>query len=130
MTNAMTSAGNSKWQRIAGWFLFVSYAVGSPIFAIVEWRTGMFSERFDFPPEFLLLVSGTQFVCALVLFKRALAPWSLAVLTVLSIGAVYSHFRIGSPLTSLPALGYTALQAWYWVQVCRRAPSNGGRPHA
>lgn len=106
-----------RWQLVAGWFLTLSYGIGSPAYAMVEARTGVFSERFDYSPEFLYLVSGTQFVCALVLFVRFLAPWSSAILTVLALGAVASHFRIDSPITALPALGYAAIQIWYGIRV-------------
>ena len=107
----------TRWQRIAGWFLFLSYAIGSPIFAIVEAKTAAFSERFNYPPEFLYFVSGVQFICALVLFRRAIAPWSTVILTVLSLGAVASHIRINSAATALPALIYTAIQVWYGIQM-------------
>lgn len=110
----------SRWQHVAGWFLFISYAVGSPIFAIVEAKTGAFSERFNYPPEFLYFVSAVQFICALALFRRVIAPWSTVVLTVLSIGAVASHIRINSVATALPALIYTAIQIWYGSQMYRQ----------
>jgi uncharacterized membrane protein YphA (DoxX/SURF4 family) len=106
-----------RWQLVAGWFLLLSYAVGSPVFAIVEAKTGLFSERFNYPSEFLYLVSGTQFVCSLVLFVRALAPWSAVVLTVITVGAMFSHLRIDSAITALPALAYTAIQIWYGIRV-------------
>jgi len=112
--------GLSRWQRVAGWFLFLSYAIGSPIFAIVESKTGVFSERFNYPPEFLYLVSAVQFICALVLFRRALAPWSAVILTVFTVGAVISHLKINSPVTALPALMYTAVQIWYGSQMYRQ----------
>lgn len=85
----------------------------------------MFSSRFAYPAEFLYLVAGIQFACSLVLFVRYLAPWSSAILTALSIGAVVSHFRIGSPLTSLPALAYTAIQIWYGIRVYRPSGRSG-----
>lgn len=110
----------SRWQRIAGWFLLLSYAIGSPAFAIVEARTGLFSVRFDYSPEFLYLVSGIQFVCAFVLFVRSAAPWSALILSVLTVGAIVSHFRINSPVTALPALVYTVLQIWYGFHMYRQ----------
>lgn len=119
MSQGIKSSKVDRWQLIAGWFLFLSYAIGSPAFAIVEARTGLFSERFDYPPQFLYLVSGVQFVCSLVLFSRTFAPWSVAVLTALSVGAVVSHFRIDSPVTALPALAYTAVQIWYGFRMYR-----------
>lgn len=120
MTRENSESRSNKWRAAARWFLVLSYAVGSPVFAIVEVRTGVFSARFDYPPAFLHLVSGAQFICALTLFSRALAPWGILVLTVLALGAVYSHIRIDSPFTALPALAYTAIQAWYGMQVYRQ----------
>jgi len=116
----LISAKSDKWQLIAGWFLTLSYAVGAPLYAIIEAKTGIFSERFDYSPAFLYFVAGTQFVCSLVLFVRFLAPWSIAVLTVLALGAVASHFRIDSPVTALPALGYTVIQIWFGIRVHRQ----------
>jgi hypothetical protein len=110
----------SRWQRIVGWFLLLSYAIGSPAFAIAEARTGVFSQRFDYSPEFLYLVSGIQFGCALVLFVRSAAPWSALVLTILTVGAIVSHFRIGSPVSAFPALVYTVLQVWYGLRMYRQ----------
>lgn len=106
-----------KWQVAIGWFLLLSYAVGAPVYAIVEAYTGLFSERFNYPPVFLYFVSATQFVCALVLFVRKLAPWSSVILSILAVGAVFSHIRIGSAITALPAVAYTALQIWYGIRV-------------
>ena len=108
-----------KYELFVGWFLFLSYFIGAPVFAIVEARTGLFSGRFDYPPEFLYLVSATQFLCSLVLFKRALAPWSTGLLTAITVGAVISHLRIGSAATALPALIYTAIQIWYGIRMKR-----------
>lgn len=109
----------SRWLRVAGWFLFLSYAIGSPVFAIIEFKTGVFSERFNYPPEFLYFVSGAQFICSLVIFRRTLAPWSTVILTIITVGAVFSHLRINSPITALPALMYTAVQVWYGYRMYR-----------
>lgn len=109
-----------RWQRVVGWFLLLSYAIGSPVFALVEARTGVFSERFHYPSEFLYLVSGTQFICSLVLFRSALAPWSTVVLTIITIGAAVSHLKINSAATALPALMYTAIQVWYGFRMHRQ----------
>lgn len=106
-------------QRGIGWFLLVSYAIGSPVGAMIEVRTGVISERFDYTPEFLYLVAAAQFACALVLFSRFLAPWGIGVLTIISLGAVYSHFKIESPATSLPAVAYTLIQIWYGIRIHR-----------
>ena len=124
MSTPTTSRAADRWQLGIGWFLTLSYAIGAPAFSIAEAMTGVISSRFDYPPTFLYFVGGTQFLCSLVLFVRRLAPWSAAVLTVLAIGAVASHFRIGSPITSLPALIYVVLQCWYGVRVYRQ---NAGK---
>ena len=106
-------------QRATVWFLTLSYAIGSPAFSVFEAQTGVISARFGYPPAFLYLVGATQFACALVLRRRSLAPWACAVLSVLSLGAAASHLRIHSPLTSIPALAYTAIQIWYGLSVYR-----------
>jgi hypothetical protein len=108
-----------RWEPVVRWFLFLSYAIGAPAFAIVEARTGLFSGRFNYPPEFLYLVSATQFVCALALFVRAIAPWSTVCLTAITVGAVISHLRINSAISALPALVYMAIQIWYGIRVYR-----------
>jgi hypothetical protein len=109
-----------KWQRAAGWFLLISYVIGSPAFAILEAQTGTISERFGYSAAFLYSVGAAQFVCAAMLFVRAVAPWSCLVLSVLSIGAIVSHFRIGSPATALPAVVVTLLQIWYGIRIYRK----------
>ncbi|MEQ8859323.1 MAG: hypothetical protein RIC56_11815 [Pseudomonadales bacterium] len=105
--------------RAAAWFLFVSYAVGGPAFAAVEAVSHLMSERFGYWPEFLYAVFLMQFVCSLMMLKRRLAIPALMMLTLISLGAMASHFRIHSPLTSLPALGYTAVQVWLALRIRR-----------
>ena len=119
MNRELEGTSVDRWQLVAGWFLFLSYAVGAPVFAFMEANTGVFSERFNYPPAFLYLVSGAQFICAMVLFVRALAPWSAMVLTVITVGAVFSHVRIDSAISALPALAYSAIQVWYGIRVSR-----------
>jgi hypothetical protein len=96
----------------AGWFLLVTYGLGAIVFALLEYFGHVMSARFDYPPLFIYLVSVIQVLCAVgLLFPRWIVV-SLAVFTVLSLGAVASHFRIGSPITSLPAVAYTVFQIW------------------
>ena len=130
MNRETGTAAVSRWRRVAGWFLFVSYAFGSPVFAVVEAKTGVFSARFNYPPELLYLVSGVQFFCALVLFRRALAPWSTVILTVVSLGAAVSHLKINSVATALPALLYTVIQVWYGIQMYRQHRGSRRPPAA
>lgn len=103
--------------RITGRFLFLSYFICGPGFAIADFYTGIFSERFGYPSVFIYLIGLTQFACSIALFSRRTAAWSLAVLTVICIGAIASHLMINSPLTALPALGYACLQIWYWYHI-------------
>lgn len=107
--------------RVNGWFLFLSYFLGGPAFAFAEFQYRFVSGRFGYSPGFVYLVCLVQFVCAFLLFSRRLAPWSAAVLTFIAVGAVASHLKIHSPLTALPALGYTLLQAWFGYHAYRRA---------
>ena len=86
--------------RVAAGFLAVSYAVGS--------RT--ISERFDLPPELVYLTCAVQLVCSAGVLVRPFASWAAAALSVIALGAIASHLRIGSPETALAAVFYTAVQ--------------------
>jgi hypothetical protein len=116
----MNPAGASqRGVRIAKWFLVLSYGIGAPLFAWLEYRQGIFSARFQLPPMVLYLVAATQFASAVALSVRQLAPWAAAALSVTTLGAIAGHLRIGSPMTALPALCYTILQIWFGVRVSR-----------
>jgi len=111
--------------QVVHWFLFLSYVLGSPAMLVVEFRGHLVSDRFEYVPEFIYFVGVMQIVCALLLLSRPLALWSLVVLSVLSAGAVWSHIRIDSPLTGLPALAYTILQVWLGIYVYRHVNGWG-----
>jgi len=114
-----TKTRTDSWPGFARWFLVIAYGVGSPAFGIAEAMTGLFSDRFNYPSEFLYLVSALQFSCAVLLLLGRFRILSLAILTVMSLGAIYSHFRIGSPLTALPSLVFTGIQISYALHVYR-----------
>lgn len=101
--------------RVATWFLVASYAVGAPVAAVLEYRDHLLSGRFDWPPALIYLTCAVQFVCALGLLVRRFIPWAAAALTVTTLGAIYSHLRIGSPVTAVPGVFYTAVQVWVGV---------------
>lgn len=119
MKGAVEGLGGDKWERIARWLLVIAYGIGSPVFVIAEFMTGVFSARFDYPPGFLYFVGVVQFSCAVLLVLKRARLLSLAGLTVMSVGAIYAHFRIGSPFTSIPSLVFTAAQLWYAWQIYR-----------
>lgn len=98
--------------RTTAWFLFLSYLLGGPVFVALEFFSSMLSERFVYAPAFIYLVGIVQLGCSVLLLYPRTRFWSLVILTVISVGAVGSHFRIGSPLTAIPALVYTVLQMW------------------
>jgi hypothetical protein len=114
---------SNKWANFAGWFLLVTYTLGALVFAFLEFSGNVMSARFDYPPALIYLVSAIQIPCAIaLLFPRLILP-SLAVFTALSLGAVASHFRIGSPMTSLPAIAYTVIQVWLAYRIWSAAAS-------
>ncbi len=113
MNTLQSKSPGNRWERAARWFLIIAYGVGSPAFAIAEAVSGIFSARFGYPPEFLYLVSVLQFASAALLLFRRFELVSLALLTIMSLGAIYSHFRIDSPLTALPSLAFTIIQMMY-----------------
>ena len=106
-------AARDRWRRITAWFLAVSYGAGAPAMAIVEYRRHLFSVRFDWPPALIYVTCAVQLACAFGVLAPRLAVASAVGLTVTTLGAVASHVRIGSPLTSIPALLYTAVQLWF-----------------
>ena len=105
-----------SWVRVAAGFLAISYAIGAPLTAFLEYRSQMMSQRFDYPPVLIYLTSAVQLVCSLGVLVRPLAPWAAAALTVVTLGAIASHLSIGSPVTALPALFFTAVQVWFGLQ--------------
>ena len=111
-TRAPHHPATGRAERIVAWVLAVSYWVGVPIAVAMEYRTGFMSARFGFPPAFVYAVSAAQFVLAAGLLVPRFLVASGVALTVITLGAVASHLRIGSPLTALPALAYTLVQLW------------------
>jgi len=109
----MSSRARSRWIRAAVWFLSITYAIGAPVTAYAELKAHVISQRFDYSPSFIYWICAIQLFCAVALWVSGVSRWAAAVLTVITVGAVFSHFRIGSPVTALPAVAYTAIQSWY-----------------
>jgi hypothetical protein len=99
--------------RVAAWFLALSYGLGGPVTAFVEFRSQTLSERFDLPPTLIYLTCTVQIVCSIGVLMRPFALWAAAALTVVTLGAIASHLRIGSPATAVTAVVYTAVQVWF-----------------
>ncbi len=113
--------------RVGAGFLAVSYGIGGPLTAFLEYRSQTLSERFDLPPEFIYLTSAVQFVCAIGVLLRPFASWAALVLTVITLGAIALHLSNESPATAIPALLYTAVQIWFGFESRPRegGPKNG-----
>jgi len=82
---------NDRRVRIAAWFLAVSYAIGGPVTAFLEYRSHATSLRFDYPPELIYLTAAIQTACSIGVFYRPLAPWAAAALSVVTLGAIASR---------------------------------------
>ena len=111
---------SGRWVRAAGVFLAVSYGVGAPFVALLEYHGGVLSQRFGYPPELIYVVSAIQAACAVGVLVARFTRLAAAVLTVITLGAIVSHIRIGSPLTGLSALLYTVVQIWFGFMNPRR----------
>jgi hypothetical protein len=111
------SSTSERWLSIAAGFLAISYGVGAPLTAILEHRSHLLSRRFDLAPELVYLTCGVQLVCSIGVLVKPIASWAAVGLTVTTLGAIASHLRIGSPLTAVPAIIYTAVQVWFWRRV-------------
>ena len=105
-----------RWVRIAAGFLSVSYAVGAPLTAVLEYRGQTLSERFDLPPALIYLTCAVQMLCSVGVLVRPLATTAAAALTVITLGAIASHLRIGAPETALAAVLYTVVQVWFGLE--------------
>ena len=106
-----------RWALIISRFLAISYGFGAPIAAFLEYKDHLLSIRFNYSPELIYITCAVQVICAIGVLIRPFAKWAAAGLTVTTIGAIYSHFRINSPVTAIPALIYTALQIWLGIRV-------------
>ncbi len=105
-----------RWVRVAAGFLAISYGIGAPLGAFLEYRSQTFSQRFDHPPELIYLTCAVQLICSIGVLVRPFASWAAAALSVITLGAIASHLRIASPVTAVPALFYTAVQVWFGVK--------------
>lgn len=122
-----TVATRDRWRRITAWILAVSYGVGGPGMAVLEFRRQLFSTRFDWSPGLIYVTCVVQFACAIALLMPRFASLAAAGLTVTTLGAVVSHFRIGSPLTAIPAVLYTAVQVWFGLAARSAVAADGAR---
>lgn len=101
--------------RAVGWFLALAYGIGGPVCIVLELRSHLFSERFDLPPALIFVVCVLQLLCAVGVLIPRFAASAAAGLTITTVGAIFSHLRIGSPFTTLPAIVFTVIQVWYGI---------------
>jgi len=98
--------------QIAVWFLAVTYGVAAPFTVVLEYQGQLLSERFNYPGWLIYLTCLVQVLCVIGVLFRATRVWAVVVLTIITVGAVGSHVRIGSPETAGGALVYSAIQVW------------------
>jgi len=122
-----TNKQPAHWDRtrVVAWVLAISYMVGAPLAAFLEFNGQTMSERFGYPPGFIYATSFVQFICSIGLLLPRFASWAAILLTAIALGAVASHLRIGSPITSLPALAFAAAQIWFIRSISATAPETG-----
>ena len=99
--------------RIASWLLAISYFIGAPLVAFLEYNDQVFSQRFDLPAELIFVTCAVQLVSSIGVLIPRFASWAAAALTVTTLGAIASHIRIGSPMTAIAAVVYTVIQVWH-----------------
>jgi hypothetical protein len=102
----------SRGARVVAVFLAISYAVGAPVVALLEYRYAIFSQRFGYPPWFIYSTTVIQASCVVGLLVERYVSRAAAALSAITLGAIASHLRIGSPLTAMPAVLYTVVQVW------------------
>ena len=92
---------HDRWRRVAAGFLAVSYGIGAPLTAFLEFRSHTMSQRFGLPSELIYVTCAVQLVCAVGVLVGPFVSWAAAALTITTLGAIASHLRIGSPVTAL-----------------------------
>jgi hypothetical protein len=102
--------------RIMATLLAISYGLGAPLAAFLEYRDQVLSQRFDLPPALIYLTCAVQFACAFGVFAKPLASWAALLLTFTTLGAIASHVKIGSPETAVTAVVYTVIQVWFGLE--------------
>lgn len=123
-------AKRERWTRRIGWFLAMTYGVGAPITVIVEANSQALSERFELSPTLIYLTSALQLLCAFAIRRPRIATIAAAALCFTSIGAFGAHLRIGSPLTSLVAAVFSAVQIWYGLAMRPHVAADGASASA
>ncbi len=108
--------GSNFAVRIIIIFLALTYAIGAPFTMFLEYRDQLLSQRFEYSSLFIYSICIIQFLCAIGIIIRPFTRWSAIILTVITLGAIYSHLQIESPATAIPALLYTVLQVWVIVK--------------
>jgi len=98
--------------RIITIFLSLSYGIGAPFTMFLEYSDHLLSQRFGYYSLFIYLICIVQFLCAIGILIRPYTRRSAYILSIITLGAIYSHFQIESPVTAIPALIYTVLQIW------------------
>ena len=109
--------------RITAWFLAITYGAGAVLTVILEIRNQTLSQRFDLPAWIILATCAVQLICAVGVLKPRFAPWAAAALTAITLGAIASHLRIGSPQTAITAVVFTVIQIWFGL-ASRRSSST------
>ena len=71
-------SAHERWVRVAAGFLAISYAVGAPLTAYIEYGSHTISQRFGYPPAFIYLICAVQLVCSIGVLVRPLASWAAA----------------------------------------------------
>jgi len=107
---------SSRWVRAAAWFLALSYGIGAPLTAVLEYRSETFSQRFDYPSWLIYLTCAVQALCCVGVVFRSTRVLAVTALTAITLGAVVFHLRIGSPQTAWAAVLYTAVQIWFGLR--------------
>jgi hypothetical protein len=109
----------NPWPRRLIWFLAVSYVAAAPVMVVLESRSALFSQRFDLPAWLIYGTVIVQVASVLLILSNRYAATAALALSATTLGAFFSHIRIGSPFNALPALAFTVAQLWLAAQLVR-----------
>ncbi len=120
---------SGRSREIAVWvltsFLAMSYAGGAPVMLAGGYASQV-SERFGYSVEFIYLIGAIQIVGGLALLVRRLASYSATGLSIVMVGAIWSHISVGNAV--LPLLPLTYLVLLMLVGYVRRGEAIGLGP--
>ena len=131
MTTAETGADTHRRASDVGfglWAVTILLALiyiiaGVPKLGALDFMHHRFSEVWGYPVWFEYLIGAMEFIGGILLIIPATAFWAASMLSVIMVGAIYTHLALGNPAFTPVPLICLALLIYVATQ---RIPGQGG----